>query len=112
MAPNAARQTFPNQNHSGGPPSVVAQQKRDTRGKPRTEKCTFHKGLDSPVHAVLKVLQHQDDLVVAFVGHNSSDSTDLQVGERKTQSKVLVSQKCLSPKCQAFEKCNPFIMQI
>lgn len=38
---------------------------------------TFEESLDGFVHAVLKMLQHQNDLVVALVGDDGPDGVDL-----------------------------------
>lgn len=54
----------------------------------RRRRHTFEESLNGFVDAVLKMLQHQHNLVVTFVGHDSPDSTDLQ----KTETRVLLDQ--------------------
>lgn len=46
---------------------------------------TVHEGLHGLVHVEVELLQHQHDLVVAFVGHDGADRIDLEGGggERK-----------------------------
>lgn len=43
-----------------------------------TEELTFHESLYSSVYTVIKVLQDQDDFVVAAVGDYRSHCTDLE----------------------------------
>lgn len=38
---------------------------------------TFDKGLHGPIHAVLKVLQDQGDLIIALVRNHCSNCMDL-----------------------------------
>lgn len=38
---------------------------------------TFDKGLHSPIHAVLKVLQNQGDLIIALIRNHCSYCIDL-----------------------------------
>lgn len=51
---------------------------------------TFQESLNGFVDTVLKMLQYQHNLIVAFVGNNSSDSTDLERKCKKGLSQVNV----------------------
>lgn len=81
--------------HSPSCMSTIASQKRSTdRAAPSPEATkpakkpaavTFHEGLHRSVHAVVEVLQHEDDLVVAPVGDDGTHCADLEGREEVTR---------------------------
>ena len=52
--------------------------------KPRPDAVTFHESLHCSVHAVVEVLQHEDNLVVAPVGDDRPHRADLEGRSRVT----------------------------